>query len=90
MHILEKRRKISPPVQPVLSKGSYIVGDLRLWHAGMPNRTDDVRVMLVAIPFPAWYRTDQKILLPETLKGKVEWGNLVPYVEWVEDGYDYL
>lgn len=56
----------------------------------MPNRTDDVRVMLVAIPFPAWYRTDQKILLPETLKGKVEWGNLVPYVEWVEDGYDYL
>jgi ectoine hydroxylase-related dioxygenase (phytanoyl-CoA dioxygenase family) len=88
--ILERRRKISPPVQPILPKGSLIVRDLRLWHAGMPNRTDDVRVMLVTIHFPAWYRTKQTLLLPESLKGKIEWGNLVPCVEWVKDDYDYL
>ncbi|KAF8857158.1 hypothetical protein BDZ45DRAFT_593214 [Acephala macrosclerotiorum] len=88
--ILEKRRKINPPVQPVLPKGSLIVRDLRLWHAGMPNKTDDVRVMLVTIHFPTWYRTEQKVLLPESLKGKIEWGNLVPCVDWVADGYDYL
>ena len=88
--ILERRRKISPPIQPVIPKGALILRDLRLWHAGMPNRTDDVRVMLVTIHFPAWYRTKQKVLLPENLKGKIEWGNLVPCVEWVPDGYDYL
>lgn len=32
--ILKRRRKISPPVQPTLPKGSLIVRDLRLWHAG--------------------------------------------------------
>ncbi|KAH7412863.1 phytanoyl-CoA dioxygenase family protein [Cadophora sp. MPI-SDFR-AT-0126] len=88
--ILERRRKISPPIQPVIPKGALILRDLRLWHAGMPNRTEDVRVMLVTIHFPAWYRTEQKVLLPESLKGKIEWGNLVPCVEWVPDGYDYL
>jgi len=88
--MLERRKKINPPVQPVLPKGSLIVRDLRLWHAGMPNKTEDVRVMLVTIHFPAWYRTEQKVLLPESLKGKIEWGNLVPCVEWVPEGYNYL
>ena len=88
--ILERRRKSSPPVQPKIPKGALIIRDLRLWHAGMPNWTEEVRVMLVTIHFPHWYRTDQKILLPENARGKVQWGNLVPCVQWVEDGFDYL
>ncbi|RDW64641.1 hypothetical protein BP6252_10292 [Coleophoma cylindrospora] len=88
--VLEERRKISPPIQPTLPKGALILRDLRLWHAGMPNTTEEPRVMLVTIHFPQWYRTKQTILLPESVKGKVEWGNLVPCVEWVSDGYDYL
>lgn len=43
---LEERRKISGPIQPVIEKGSIVIRDLRLWHAGMPNLTEDVRVML--------------------------------------------
>jgi hypothetical protein len=90
IEILEKRRKFNPPIQPTLPKGSLIIRDLRLWHAGMPNLSHKVRVMLVSIHFPDWYRTEQKVLLPESLKGKIEWGNLVPCVKWVEGGYDYL
>lgn len=44
--LLEARRKVSPPIQPVVPKGSIIVRDLRLWHGGMPNMSNDVRVML--------------------------------------------
>ena len=44
--MLEERRKISPPLQAVIPKGSVIVRDLRLWHAGMPNYSDEIRVML--------------------------------------------
>ena len=84
--VLEARRKISPPVQPTLPKGALIIRDLRLWHAGMPNRTDDVRVMLVTIHFPHWYRTEQKVLLPRSLQGKVQWGNLVPCVSGLTMG----
>lgn len=46
LDLLEARRKISPPIQPIIPKGSIIVRDLRLWHGGMPNNSDDIRVML--------------------------------------------
>lgn len=44
--LLDERSGISPPLQPIVPKGSIIVRDLRLWHAGMPNLTQDPRVML--------------------------------------------
>lgn len=44
--LLEERSKTNPPVQPVIPKGSIIIRDLRLWHAGMPNHSTDVRIML--------------------------------------------
>lgn len=43
---LEKRRAIRPPCQPVVPKGAIVLRDLRLWHRGVGNRTDNVRVML--------------------------------------------
>jgi ectoine hydroxylase-related dioxygenase (phytanoyl-CoA dioxygenase family) len=46
LDLLESRKKVSPPIQPVIPKGSIIVRDLRLWHGGMPNMSSDVRVML--------------------------------------------
>ncbi|KIV81390.1 hypothetical protein PV11_03581 [Exophiala sideris] len=88
--LIEERRRVSPPLQPTLPKGSLIIRDFRLWHAGMPNHTDDPRVMLVTIHFPAWYRSNQTFFLPKSLKGKINWGRLVPCVEWVDDDYDYL
>ncbi|KAL4971254.1 hypothetical protein BDW66DRAFT_165630 [Aspergillus desertorum] len=91
--LLEERRKMRRGgVQPErLPKGSLIIRDMRLWHAGMPNQTEVPRVMLVTILFPHWYRSDQKIMLPESLKGEVEgWQGVDACVEWVEEGYDYL
>lgn len=45
-HLLENRKETSGPIQPVIEKGSIVIRDLRLWHAGMPNWTGEVRVML--------------------------------------------
>jgi ectoine hydroxylase-related dioxygenase (phytanoyl-CoA dioxygenase family) len=50
--LLEQRRGILPPFQPVVPKGSVIIRDLRLWHAGMPNLSrDTIRVMLAMSKF---------------------------------------
>lgn len=89
-NLLEERRRISPGIQPALPKGSLMIRDFRLWHAGMPNRTDDPRVMLVSIQFASWYRSELKFVLPRSLEGKVDWGRLMPAVQWVDDDYDYL
>ncbi|CRG90186.1 hypothetical protein PISL3812_07229 [Talaromyces islandicus] len=88
--LIDARRKIRPPVQPSLPKGSLIIRDFRLWHAGMPNQTDDPRVMIVTVLFPKWYRSKLQIVLPESIKGKINWGSVDPKVNWVPDGYDYL
>ena len=44
--LLEYRRKLRAPSQPVVKKGSVVVRDLRLWHGGCPNLGDEPRVML--------------------------------------------
>lgn len=90
--LLEERRKSSPGIQPSLPKGSLIIRDMRLWHAGMPNRTDEPRIMLVTILFPHWYRSDQKVMLPRSLKEQVDSWEYVDAssVEWVDEDYDYL
>jgi ectoine hydroxylase-related dioxygenase (phytanoyl-CoA dioxygenase family) len=88
--LVEARRKIRPPVQPSLPKGSLIIRDFRLWHAGMPKHTDDPRVMIVTVLFPTWYRSKLQIVLPESIKGKINWGSVDAKVDWVPDGYDYL
>ncbi|KAJ6000472.1 phytanoyl- dioxygenase family protein [Penicillium waksmanii] len=86
----EQRRKISPPIQPSLPKGSLIVRDFRLWHAGRPNLTDEPRVMLVSVQFPRWYRSNLKMRLPASVRDKLNWRDAVPCVEWMPEGYDYL
>lgn len=70
--LLEQRRSIRPPIQPYVKKGSLLVRDLRLWHAGMPNRTDEIRIMLAMIHFAPWYRQRMKLNLPKSLQSLFE------------------
>ncbi|KAL3426639.1 phytanoyl-dioxygenase family protein [Phlyctema vagabunda] len=52
---IEERRNIRPPVQPVCGKGDIMLRDLRTWHAGMPNESDNYRIM-IALGYQAqWY-----------------------------------
>ena len=88
--LIEERRKVRPPIQASLPKGSLIIRDIRIWHAGMPNLTVDPRIMLVTVVFSHWYRSNQKLVLPERWKGRIAWGRLSPCVEWAPNDRDYL
>lgn len=63
--IISARRKIRPPIQPTCRKGDILIRDLRTWHAGMPNPSDEDRIM-VAIGYQApWYQNNtQRLYLP--------------------------
>lgn len=89
-HLLEERSKTSPPLQPNIKKGSLVIRDLRLWHAGMPNKTDQVRVMLAMIHFAPWYRNPMRLEFASDVRPVIEklerdgrLGLDVP-VDWVE------
>lgn len=71
--LLDARRSTRGPCQPVVKKGSVVVRDLRLWHAGMPNLSrDEVRVMLAFIHFAPWYRNPMRLRLGEDVKARIE------------------
>ncbi|KAF3285194.1 hypothetical protein TWF970_010275 [Orbilia oligospora] len=53
--LLQLRKAVCPPVRVVVPKGSIIIRDLRLWHAGCPNFTPNPRVMLAFIWQAAWW-----------------------------------
>ncbi|KAI1493583.1 hypothetical protein F5X96DRAFT_621209 [Biscogniauxia mediterranea] len=88
--LAEWRETVGPPCQPTVRKGSLVVRDLRLWHAGMPNATEEeVRVMLAMIHFAAWFRNPMRLELAddirpvlERLDARGELGLEVP-VDWV-------
>jgi ectoine hydroxylase-related dioxygenase (phytanoyl-CoA dioxygenase family) len=46
---LEERAKSLPSVRTTVAAGSIILRDMRTWHRGMPNRTDEIRTMLAMI-----------------------------------------
>jgi hypothetical protein len=69
---LEARRLHSPPVQITAKKGSMVIRDLRLWHAGMPNLTETPRIMLAFVAQPRWFKGRSQVLLPRDVKEMVE------------------
>ncbi|KAI2472432.1 hypothetical protein F4781DRAFT_383587, partial [Annulohypoxylon bovei var. microspora] len=87
--LLASRSEVCPPSQPVVKKGSIVIRDLRLWHAGMPNLSSEVRVMLAMIHFAPWYRNPMRLQFSddikpvlEKLEGEGRLGLEVP-VDWV-------
>ncbi|KAK6537157.1 hypothetical protein TWF694_011354 [Orbilia ellipsospora] len=66
--VLRSREAISPPARVVVRKGSVIIRDLRLWHAGHPNLTNEPRVMLAFVWQALWWKGTAHILLPLNIK----------------------
>jgi ectoine hydroxylase-related dioxygenase (phytanoyl-CoA dioxygenase family) len=91
--LLEERRKHCPPVQPSSRKGSLIIRDIRLWHAGMPNRTPAPRIMLAFVVQPKWFQAPSKVLIPEKARSVVEAWQKETGLEyaalWVEGDVDH-
>ncbi|KAM0261001.1 hypothetical protein ACHAQJ_002436 [Trichoderma viride] len=72
--LLHRRRAICPPVRAFVPKGSIIIRDLRLWHAGMPNRTETPRVMLAFVWQASWWKGIGVVRLPLALQNTIrEW-----------------
>lgn len=86
-NFLAERRGVRGPSQPNVKKGSIVVRDLRLWHAGMPNMSDEVRIMLAMIHFAPWYCNPMRLKFGEDMKGLLAGleSQLEVPVDWVKN-----
>jgi|SRR5688572_11135682 len=86
---LEHWRKISPPIQPTVSAGSAVIRDIRMWHAGMPNPSDEHRPMIAMIHWVSWWPNDGGPVFPASSKPFFEHPILETRAKWVEDEIDH-
>jgi hypothetical protein len=76
---LDERRRGRPPVQVPQARGSVILRDVRLWHTGVANTSDVIRIMLGVGYGPAWYN-GFVIPVPEVVASAMEQFG-VPFAE---------
>ncbi|KIW68458.1 hypothetical protein PV04_04401 [Phialophora macrospora] len=61
---VEERKRTLPGINPTVKKGSILFRDMRLWHAGVCNTSDDIRYM-IALGFSAgWWHGTAKFRVP--------------------------
>jgi hypothetical protein len=80
---------IHPPFQPEVKAGSVVIRDIRMWHAGMPNRTDAPRPMIAMIHWVSWWPTGP-IQMPKGSEPIFEHPRLFTHAEFVDGPIDHI
>ena len=87
----EAQRMVSPPVRGWAKKGSVLIRDVRLWHRGVPNRSDRPRHMIALVQCIAWYRNRGPLMFNTGCEEAFpDDCGLNHNVEFIEDPIDYL
>jgi len=86
---LAEWRAKSPPVQPEVRAGSVVIRDIRMWHAGMPNRTQNPRPMMAMIHYVSWWPTG-KIKLHRAAEELLKHPVLRQHVEYIDEEIDHI
>jgi hypothetical protein len=88
--VLERRRAQVPPLQPTIPRGGVLIRDMRLWHAGMPNRTPAPRPMIAMLHVPAWLETGTPLTFPRGTEAFFEHPHLRTCARFVEGPIDHI
>ena len=92
----EQRLIIAPPVRGNAKKGSALIRDIRLWHRGVPNLSDEPRHMIAMIHRVSWLKSNRKLKYHTGCEAAFENSDLDPNAEFIDfaakkiDDYDYL
>ena len=88
--VIEARRAVRPPFQPTVPRGSVIIRDIRMWHAGMPNRTDRPRPMIAMIHACRWLQTGAPLRFPVATEPFFEHPVLRTCAKFVDEPIDHI
>jgi len=88
--LIAERRATAPPVRITAPKGSAVIRDIRLWHRGVPNRSDQVRHMIAMVHQIKWYRRVATLQFQTGCEAEFKNDDLDPNAEFVDAVPDYL
>ena len=87
--VLEARRAVCPPLQPVIREGSVVIRDIRMWHRGMPNHTPNPRPMIAMIHWVSWYPVGN-LKFPKGTESIFVHPDLVTCADFVDGEIDHI
>lgn len=83
-----KRREIAPPIRGNAKKGSALIRDMRLWHRGVPNQSNEPRHMIAMIHRIHWLRTRRRLKYQKGCEAAFENSELDHNAEFVTEKLD--
>ena len=86
---LAARASVAPPVHLACPAGGIILRDNRAWHRGMPNQTEQPRIMLSLIYASIWSRQGY-IHFHRSAEAALRDAPLEVNPIWVDDEFDHL
>ncbi|MCW5943893.1 MAG: phytanoyl-CoA dioxygenase family protein [Fimbriimonadaceae bacterium] len=86
---LEARRAVRPPIQPTIEVGDMLIRDMRMWHGGTPNHSDQPRPMVAMIHWIHWWNKGA-IRMPKGTESFFEHPVLRTCCEFTDGPVDYL
>ena len=88
--VLEERRARVPPIQPAIRRGGVLIRDMRLWHAGMPNRTEQPRPMIAMLHVVGWLDTGTPLTFPKGTEEFFRHPRLTTCARFVGEPIDHI
>ena len=87
---LEQWRAKTQPLQPSVPAGSLLIRDMRVWHGGMPNRTNTPRPMIAMIHWARWWNAGKPLLFEKGSEEVFADSPLQTVAEFVDGPIDYI
>ena len=88
--LIAERRATAPPVRVTAPKGSAVIRDIRLWHRGVPNRSDQVRHMIAMVHQIKWYHRVGSLQFQTGCEAEFKSAHLDANAVFVDAVPDYL
>ena len=88
--LIEKQRTIAPPIRVEAKKGSILIRDIRLWHRGVPNQSDQIRHVIAMVHQVRWFRKAQTLQFQRGCEAEFANDDLDHNVEFIDGPVEYL
>jgi hypothetical protein len=85
-----QRREVVPPVRAAVRKGGLVIRDMRMWHRGVPNHSNQIRHMIALIHNIGWLQRPGKLLFNCGCEAAFPASVLDHNVEFTDKPLEYL
>ena len=84
------QREKSPPIRGTAEKGSVLIRDMRVWHRGVPNHSDEIRHMIAMVHNKNWRVRNQTLQYGAGCESAFDSADLDHNATFTDDPIDYL